>query len=100
MRSERLAPWGAALSVGFAIFLFGLSIVYTFNHQNHTNARICQSAVDNREGLRDTWNAARTLLLATQTPAQRERTDEFFDGVLRPIPPLECVNNRPVPKEG
>ena len=96
-RVERWGPWIAALAVTSAFLLFGLAGLYTFNQQNHVNARLCEGTVTNREALRAAFFSAQTAILQdTDNPALINRV---FQAILQPIPPLECVNSKPVPKE-
>jgi hypothetical protein len=84
-----------------SLALFALAAIYTLRQQENINVRLCEGTVENREAVRETWNAARVLILRRQTDGkERTLTNEFFDGVLRPIPPLECVDNKPIPKGG
>lgn len=96
-RVERYGPWLATAAVALSFILFALAGLYTVVQQNYVDERLCESAVENREAVRSTWNAARELILPTAQ--DKEAINKFFDGVLRPIPALECVNNQPVPKE-
>lgn len=90
----------AAASVFVALVMFTLALVYTFHQQSVVDRKLCNGTVANRAAVRDTWVAAKRLVLAGQTdPEIRKHTAAFFDAVLRPIPPLVCVDNQPVPKE-
>lgn len=101
MTLPRLGPYLAALAALLAFALFALAGIYTFRQQNHVDARLCASAVENRDGLRDTWNAARSLVIQAQTDPERIRKQhEFFDAILSTIPPLVCDGNRPVVRRG
>jgi hypothetical protein len=85
-----------------------LAAAYTFHQQSHVDRELCQSTVDNRYADRLQWITLRRFQLraiATDPdPVSRaERTARIIalvDGVLRPIPALKCVDNKPVPKEG
>lgn len=100
MTSHRVAQFGpyfAATAALLGMLLFVLAGIYTFRQQNHVDAALCQSDVRGRAALRGSWEAARILLVPTaDNPAA---LNAFFDGILKPIPPLECVDNQPVPKE-
>lgn len=97
MIAHRLGPPLASLSVLLAVILFALAGIYTFRQQEHVDARLCQSAVSTRAGLRSTWLAARSLVLETQSsPTEAAQTVAFFDAILATIPPLMCVDNKPV----
>lgn len=66
--------------------------------QERTDNKLCQSNVENRAAIRSTWLAAQQLILPTSENPEAIRA--FFGSVLKPIPPLRCVDNQPVPKEG
>lgn len=100
-RIERFGPWMAAISVAMAFVIFALAGLYSFQQQNHVSARLCEANVINRRAIRVTWKAAEEFILIGESdPEARRAAREFFAAVLRPIPPLECVDNQPVPKEG
>ncbi len=96
----RAGPWFAAAAFILGIFLMASAGAYTIRQQNHINHKLCQQTIDNRDGIRSTWLAAGTLVLRTVPREQREQTRAFFREILRPIPPLQCVDNKPIPKEG
>lgn len=99
-RVERWGPWLAALSVSLAFILFILAGIYTVHHQDHVNKQLCMQTLDNRKATRTTWDAARNLILRNQKdPKQIAATNKFFDAILETIPPLECIDNKPVVKE-
>jgi hypothetical protein len=92
-----LGPYFAAVSVALSFVLLILAGMYTFRQQEHVNRQLCKQTVENRGATRQTWNAARDLILQAQTePDRRSATNEFFNGILAQIPPLVCVNNKPV----
>lgn len=102
-RFERWGPYLAAVSVGVAMTVLMLAFLYSFRQQEYINRQLCQQTVDNRDGNRRTWNAARKFIVSGDGPTDEERdrsTNEFFDAVLLTIPPLRCVGNRPVVFEG
>lgn len=73
------------------------ALAYSIDKQRSVDAKLCLQTVDNREGQRRTWNAARSLLLASQQDEEtRATTNAFFDGILETIPALRCEGNRPV----
>jgi hypothetical protein len=72
--------------------------VYVVRQSSEVDRRLCQQTVQNRDAVRATWNAARMIFLARSE--NDEEINSLFDEVLAPIPPLECVDNKPVPKEG
>ena len=99
-RPENWGPYVAGMAVALSFIMLVASGVYSFHHQRHVNHQLCMQTVDNRRGLRVTWEAARDLVLRGQTtPQQVERTDKFFNAILETIPPLECIDNKPVVKE-
>jgi hypothetical protein len=96
-RVEYWGPYAAGAGVAVAFVLFLLAGLYTFRQQEHVNHQLCQQTVDNREAIRSTWDAARMLIIAGEAdPERQKRTNDFFDGVLKTIPPLKCVNNKPI----
>lgn len=100
MIRARAASWGpylAALAVALSFTLLLLSGLYTFTQQRSVNRKLCLQTVENREGQRLTWNAARDLILSTSQNA--DGINKFFDAILETIPPLECIDNKPVVKE-
>ena len=96
-RAEYWGPYLAAAAVGLSFVLLALAGIYTFRQQEHVNHQLCQQTVDNRNATRQTWDAARGLLLGGQpTLEQRIATNKFFDGILQEIPALTCRDNKPV----
>jgi hypothetical protein len=94
-------PYFAAVAAFLGLFLFALAGIYTFRQQDHVNASLCQNVVENREADRIQWLTLRQLILPTlESEEARNATTRLIDGVLRPIPSLECVDNKPIPKEG
>lgn len=79
------------------LFLF-LAIAYTFHHQEAVDRRVCVSIVENRQADRAQWLAVQVELLRNGMPDEAVRA--LINAALRPIPPLECRNNKPVPKGG
>lgn len=99
-RSERWGPWAATVAVAFAFLSFMGTGIYSVHHQRLINAKLCTQTVENREGVRITWEAARDIVQRGQTTQEgRERTNLFFNAILEKIPPLECVDNKPAVKE-
>lgn len=97
MRSERFGPVAAAASLALSFVIFALAGVYTVRQQNDVNSKLCQSTVNNRSELRRTWLAAERFIIQGQpTEEARERTRLFFREVLNEIPPIECVDRKPV----
>lgn len=88
----------AAAAALLSMIGLGVAVGYHLASQKAVDEKLCEGAVANREAIRGTWNAARELVLLTADDPKR--INEFFDGVLRPIPALECIDNQPVPKEG
>ena len=96
-RLEQLLPAISALVVVSAAIVFLLATLYVFRAQRETDEKICRSAVANRAAVRLTWDAARDLVLAGETnDARINRTNEFFNAVLKQVPPLECEGTEPV----
>ena len=109
--SLRPARWGPVLaSIVFAAAFLGATVVLVvFIHdQQNVDEKLCQVTVTNRASTRSAFESVRTAFLnnipENEPPAERAeseaRINAFIDRVLRPIPPLECVNNQPIPKEG
>jgi hypothetical protein len=99
MRSvtDRIGPWAAAFLLASAFLLFALAGIYTVRQQNLVNDKLCEQTVENRAATRSTWLAAQTAFLRAATSEEsRRRIEEFFHVVLITIPPLECVNRKPV----
>jgi len=92
-----MGPWIAVAALVISFIVFGLAGIYTVRQQDHVNLKLCEATVTNRMAVRSTWNAARLFINQSQ-PENKEQTNKFFDAVLKPIPPLKCVDNRPVPR--
>jgi hypothetical protein len=85
----------ALLVLGFAGLIVGG--LWAIDQSHSTADRFCQSSVENRKGLRTTWLAAQEYILKGQPKEQaRVKTKEFFAEVLKEIPPLECVDRKPM----
>lgn len=97
-RIERYGPYLAGLAVLLAFVLFIAAAGYNIYHQRATDSALCRSNVQNRMALRLVFEQARTVF--KETSENPKQVDIFFDRILQPIPPLECVGNQPVPKEG
>lgn len=96
-RFLQLLPAIAALVGVVAAVVFLLATVSVLRAHRETNEKICRSAVENRAAVRLTWDAARDLVLGGVTDDARiERTNEFFNAVLKQVPPLECEGTEPV----
>jgi hypothetical protein len=90
----------AAGAVTISLVILLLAGTYTFRQQQHVNSELCASTVENRAADRVQWITLRKLTLPTiESDAEREDFKQLIDGVLRPIPLLTCVNNKPVLKE-
>lgn len=99
-RPNTILPYVAAAACIISLAAISGGMGYAIYDQRETNSVLCKQTVENRQAIRDTWNAARELILQGQSEGMsRANTNAFFDAVLRPIPPLECVGNQPVPKE-
>ena len=97
MTGEHAGPYVAAAAVLASVVVIALAAVYAFYEQEQVAERICLSVVENREADRSQWLAVRRFSIESGTPP--ERVDPFIEAALRPIPALECRNNKPVPKE-
>jgi hypothetical protein len=87
--------------VGVSFLTLALAGIYSVRQQNHINRELCQSTVDNRAADRVQWTTLRDLVLPTLPDRDsRLEFERLIAGVLQPIPPLECRDNKPVPKEG
>lgn len=96
-RVEYWGPYLAGAAVAISFFLLLLAGAYTFRQQGHVNRQLCQQTIDNREAIRRTWDAARVIVLKGQTTQEGQtRTNDFFNAILMSIPPLTCVDNRPL----
>lgn len=93
-RTRSLGPIVAAVVVFLSLTMAAGALVYSFGQQRNLDQALCQQTVDNRMGNRVTWNAARNLIL--RTSENPDGINEFFDAILETIPPLECVDNKPV----
>lgn len=98
IRVQTIGPYLATAAVLIAMVGFVVTLGVGLFLQERTDERLCRVNVANREAIRSTWLAARELILPTADDP--EALNAFFTGVLKPIPPLECVDNQPVPKEG
>lgn len=99
-RATTVLPLMAAAAAIFALIALMGGVGYAVYDQRETNLSLCQQTVENRKAIRVTWATARDFLVTgTTDPEARARTQALFNAVLRPIPPLECVNSQPVPKE-
>lgn len=87
----------AVIASVVALILLLLAGLYTFRQQSIVNQRLCEINVENRAALRATWEAVRVQF--KETSDNPEAVDRFVDAILRPIPELQCVDNRPLPKE-
>lgn len=95
--AEKYGPYVAALLVLLAMILLVGSAVYNINQQRALDERLCEHAVQTRMSLRVTFETSRDIFKSrSDNPAA---IDALFKGILRPIPPLECRDNQPVPKE-
>lgn len=82
--------------MAISFFILILAGLYSVRQNEQVQHALCQQTIDNRQGNRLTWNAARTLLLRNaSSPESVRETNAFFDGILAVIPPLKCINNRP-----
>lgn len=94
-RIRTYGPYVAAIAVVLAACGFVATLGAGLLIQERTDSKLCESNVENRAAIRSTWLAAQQLILpASDNP---EAIRMFFDSVLEPIPPLECVGNKPVP---
>lgn len=108
LRSERVGPWLASTAFVIGFLLIILAGLYSVRQDREVDAKLCESTIQNRASTRAAFEAVREAFLnnipENEPPAERAeseaRINAFIDRVLRPIPPLECVNNQPVPKEG
>jgi hypothetical protein len=79
-----------------AAVIFLLAGIYSFRQQDVVNHELCENVVENREADRVQWLTLLKLTLPTlETDAEKERFTILIHGVLRPIPSLECVDNKP-----
>lgn len=107
-RVHQAGPYFAAIAALAGVILFALSGVYTLRQQNHVDERLCDITIENRDSLRAAFEGVREAFLnnipknepAAERAETEARINAFIDRVLQPIPPLECVDNQPVPKEG
>lgn len=94
--------WGPLAMAALAACTFAagaIFLVLLIHHEHEIDRKLCQSAVNNRVAVRVTWLAAEHLVITPNTTVERqERLNAFFNAVLKPIPPLECINNNPVPR--
>ena len=91
----------AAFVLLTATFVFSIALVNR-ESKNRTNA-ICETSVDNRNSIRLTVQSAKTVALAAGNeqpdPDVTARTNAFFDAILSQIPPLTCVEGKPIEEE-
>lgn len=100
-RSSQVLPLVVAAAAIVSLIALTGGVTYAIFDQRDTDRALCEQTVENRQAIRSTWNAARDFINSSQPDEEvRTQTNLFFDAVLRPIPPLECVGNQPVPKEG
>jgi len=96
-----VGPWALAGAYVVGVILLLGAMVYTFAQQEHVNQELCASTVANREADRVQWITLGRLIEPTiDTEEGRERMRALIAGVLRPIPPLECIDDKPIPREG
>jgi hypothetical protein len=95
---ERTKVWGVTALVAFSFLALSVAALYRLDLSNRVDRELCEQTVENREAIRATWNTARGIFLARSE--NDTEINALFDQVLEPIPPLECVDNKPVPKEG
>lgn len=94
---QRAAPWAASATLVISFLALSLAGIYTVRQQRDVNSKICESTVDNRRAVRATWTAAeRFILMGQRTEEEKESTRQFFSVVLNEIPPMECVDRKPV----
>ena len=93
----RYGPYAAALLVLVSMLLLVGSAAYSINQQRTLDRKLCEATVRHREGMRAVFDEASNIFEAqSENPQEVER---LFERILRPIPPLECRGNQPVPKE-
>jgi len=81
--------------------VFLIAAVVTFSQQDRINAELCASTVENRDADRIQWLTLERLIVPTiDAEEARERFHALIQGVLRPIPALECRDDKPVTREG
>ena len=106
--NHRLGLQLSAVAATLSVLLLILAGVYTFRQQDHVDERLCEITLENRDSLRAAFEGVRTAFLnnipENESPTERAeseaRVNAFIDRILQPIPPLACVDNQPVPKEG
>lgn len=98
---EAYGPYVAAAAVAISFLLLILAALFTLGENEREQERnrqvqqaLCQQTVDNRTATRLTWEAARAFILTRG--GDRQDTNEFFEAVLAVIPPLKCVDDKPV----
>ena len=108
LRSERVGPFVAAAVFAAAFIAIIVLALLNVSHSRSVDRKLCGISIENRMSTRAAFEAVRDAFLnnipENEPPAERAeseaRINAFIDRVLRPIPPLECVDNQPVPKEG
>lgn len=94
----RRGPLLASLAVFVSLVLVVGAFVVWGVQQKHVDEAICESIVSNRDATRGIWEGAKALSIAgASSREQRAEISAFFDTLLEPYPPLECVDNSPVP---
>jgi len=96
---QKAGPWAVAGTFAISFLVLVLAGIYSVERQRAIDRKICTVTVENRAATRRTWIAAQTFIMA-QNAGDTEanvRTREFFQAVLSSIPPLECVDRKPVP---
>lgn len=95
--AERYGPYLAAGCVMLSLLVLGWTSVNDNHHQQQVDRELCEGTVANRDAIRAAFTNARLVSLDhTEDP---EAVNNIFAAILQPIPPLECVDNKPVPKE-
>jgi hypothetical protein len=63
-----------------------------------TDRALCEAVVNTRAATRGIWEGARSLaLMQARNQTNRDAIRAFFDEILAPYPPLQCVDRKPVP---
>lgn len=100
-RVRKALTYGVAFAAVLALLAFAAASVISLRHQDKVDLALCRTTVDSRRADRVQWLTLRDLiLLQTEDEEARKEFRELIAGVLEPIPPLVCVDNKPVPKEG
>jgi hypothetical protein len=95
---DRVRIWGIAALAAVSFVALTVAALYRTDLSSRVDRELCKQTIENRDAIRATWNTAREVFIARG--ASEEQINALFDEVLRPIPPLTCVDNKPVPKEG